>query len=128
MLYQNDEVLAQAVTRQVEERHQLRDQAERELIGFDHAEVGRLLLTAWNLPPIHRELAACHHQYRLSREFPRAALVLALANLLAEPGTAGDDPRVEALRVELDLDSETLLAIFESCREQVAEIRSLILA
>ena len=35
---------------------------ERELFGVDHCEAGRILVTAWNLPPDFAVLSARHHQ------------------------------------------------------------------
>ena len=35
--------------------------AEKELLGIDHAEVGGWLAKSWNLPPKLVELIACHH-------------------------------------------------------------------
>jgi len=65
VIYQQDVTLAAAISRQMGEQHQLRDQAERELLGFDHAEVGALLIEAWGLSPELAELTLCHHQYQL---------------------------------------------------------------
>ena len=126
-MYQEDEMLARAVTRPIEVHHQLRDQAERELVGFDHAEVGGMLLAAWNLPLVHCELASCHHQYQLAREYPREALVLALANLVSTGSPALTDPRIDSMCAELRLDREQFASIVEQGQAQAAEIRGLIL-
>jgi HD-like signal output (HDOD) protein len=63
VIYQQDPTLAGSIARQMEEKHQLRDQAERELLGFDHAEVGALLIEAWGLSDELAELTRCHHQH-----------------------------------------------------------------
>ena len=49
VIYQHDETLANAVSLHMETNHQLGDQAEREIFGLDHAEVGALLVEAWGL-------------------------------------------------------------------------------
>lgn len=125
VIYQKDAVLAGAVKRQIEEQHQLRDQAERELLGFDHAEVGALLIEAWGLSPELCELTRCHHQHQLGRDNPRACLILALANLLAGENT--DDIRIASMTEQLDLDENALAEIAANSAEQCAEIRSIIL-
>jgi putative nucleotidyltransferase with HDIG domain len=40
--------------------HLLHD-AERAILGFDHADLGRELLVLWRLPPPVQEMVACHH-------------------------------------------------------------------
>jgi len=38
------------------------EQAEREVLGIDHAEAGAVLLEFWNLPPHLVEAVRCHHE------------------------------------------------------------------
>lgn len=130
VIYQRDAPLAAAVSRQIEERHQLRDQAERELLGFDHAEVGALLIDAWGLPQELSELTRCHHQYLLAQRNQEAALMLALANLLAEPDPGAEvaaDPRLETMLERLAIDADTLDEIMQNSKQQCAEIKNIIL-
>jgi len=130
VIYQQDEVLADAVKRQIEEQHQLRDQAERELMGFDHAEVGALLIEAWGLSVTLAELTRCHHQYQLARTDPQATMILALANLLTSSDLACDgeyDSRHEFLIGKLELDENNLAEIVETSGQQCAEVKSIVL-
>ncbi len=130
VIYQQDEALADAVKRQIEEQHQLRDQAERELMGFDHAEVGALLIEAWGLSPALSELTRCHHQYQLARTNPQATMILALANLLTSSDLARDgetDSRHEFLIGQLELDENNLTEIVEISEQQCTEVKSIIL-
>ena len=130
VIYQQDEVLADAVKRQIEEQHQLRDQAERELMGFDHAEVGALLIEAWGLSVTLAELTRCHHQYQLARSDPQATMILALANLLTSSDHAREgeyDSRHEFLIGKLELDENNLTEIVETSGQQCAEVKSIIL-
>ncbi|MCP4469304.1 MAG: HDOD domain-containing protein [Gammaproteobacteria bacterium] len=129
-IYQQDEALADAVKRQIEEQHQLRDQAERELMGFDHAEVGALLIEAWGLSQALSELTRCHHQYQLARTNPQATMILALANLLTSSDLARDgetDSRHEFLIGQLELDENNLTEIDEISEQQCTEVKSIIL-
>jgi HD-like signal output (HDOD) protein len=130
VIYQQDEVLADAVNRQIEEQHQLRDQAERELMGFDHAEVGALLIEAWGLSQALGELTRCHHQYQLAQTNQQATMILALANLLTtgDIAQAGEvDIRHEFLIGQLELDENNLAEIVETCAQQCAEVKSIVL-
>lgn len=128
VIYQWDAPLAAAVERQSEERHQLPDQAEREVLGFDHAEVGALLLETWSLPQELAEMARCHHQYQLARgDSHYVVLVLALANALAN-GDAPEDVGPRVLAEALEIGAVALQDMIESRDEQFAELRGILLA
>ena len=127
VIYQWDAALAAAVTRQSEQRHQLRDQAEREVLGFDHAEVGAALLEAWQLPQALGEMTRCHHQYQLARDaYPFEVLVLSLANAFAN-GAVPEDIGPRVLAETLELGSVALRDIIEQRDEQFAELRAILL-
>jgi HD-like signal output (HDOD) protein len=130
VIYQQDPTLAGSIARQMEEKHQLRDQAERELLGFDHAEVGALLIESWGLSAELTELTRCHHQYQLAQDNKPAALMLALANLLADADTAlidASDIRFEAMMSDLGISQDSLEGIIESGEQQCQEVKTIIL-
>ena len=130
VIYQHDATLAAIISRQIEQQHQLRDQAERELLGFDHAEVGALLLEAWGLSAELAELVRCHHQYQLAQDNKGVSLVLALANLMAQGGPAADidsDPRLAAMLGQLEISPDTLGRLVQDSERQCDEVRSIIL-
>jgi putative nucleotidyltransferase with HDIG domain len=56
---------------------------EKELFGFDHAEVGSRLLMRWNLPLNIVAAVLHHHQLDGAESFERLAAVVHLSNLLA---------------------------------------------
>lgn len=130
VIYQHDAILAAAISRQIDEQHQLRDQAEREVLGFDHAEVGALLLEAWDLSAELAELVRCHHQYQLAQDNKTATLMLALANQMAQLGTVPDidsDPRLVAMVEQLEISPDTLGGLIQDSEQQCAEVRNIIL-
>ena len=130
VIYQQNPILAGSIARQMEEKHQLRDQAERELLGFDHAEVGALLIEAWGLSAELAELTRCHHQYQLAQDNKPAGLMLAFANLLADANTAligASDIRLEAMMGSLGTDQDRLAEIIESGEKQCQEVKTIIL-
>ena len=114
VIYQQEASLAAAVARQIDQQHQLRDQAERELMGFDHAEVGALLITAWGLADELSELVRFHHQYQLAEANQSTTQVLALANQLANVDTTlmdGGDIRISGLLEPLAISQDDLVEI-----------------
>ena len=130
VIYQQDASLAGAIARQIEEKHQLRDQAERELLGFDHAEVAALLIEAWGLSKDLGELLRCHHQYQLAQHNQQATLMLALANLMADAGSELDpdsDPRLATMINQLEISRNSLAEIAEIGEQQTAEVKTIIL-
>lgn len=58
-------------------------QAERQAIGFDHADVGGELARQWHLPPMLEECIACHHDVQRAQRYPLETAVVHIANILA---------------------------------------------
>lgn len=68
-------------------------QAEREHLGFDHADTGHALLAEWNLPTSLIDPVAHHHRPSQSVAYPREAAVLHLADIVANAfgfGSSGE--------------------------------------
>lgn len=92
--------------------------AERTVIGFDHGEVGAMLLTRWKFPTAISDPIAVHHQ----REIPEGInandiIMLRIADALApvpSPGGAGGAPTPDIPGNDL-----TFLGIEESDLEEV---------
>lgn len=58
-------------------------QAERQIMGFDHAQVGAELARQWNLPVILEECIAYHHDIGAAQRHPREVALVHIANILA---------------------------------------------
>lgn len=56
---------------------------ERELLGFDHADVGGALARAWQLPQVLQECIGDHHAIERAQHHPRETALVHLANILA---------------------------------------------
>ncbi|MDA8164725.1 MAG: HDOD domain-containing protein [Desulfobacteraceae bacterium] len=56
--------------------------AEREVLGLDHAEAGGWLTRSWNLPDKLAEPVACHHDPRLAKEHQLAAAIIHFSNIM----------------------------------------------
>lgn len=58
-------------------------QAEQQVMGFDHSQVGGELARQWQLPRLLEECIECHHDIRSAQHFPREAALVHIANILA---------------------------------------------
>lgn len=63
---------------------------EREFLGFDHADVGSVLLKEWKLPNTFVEAAAYHHKPLSARNFPLDAAIIHVADSLAQKSIGGN--------------------------------------
>ena len=66
----------------VREKKVSRYTAERDILGLDHAEVGRWLAKKWNLPNKLIEPIACHHDPRLAKDEQLASAVVHFGNIV----------------------------------------------
>ena len=74
--------------------------AERELFGFDHAEVGGALLRRWKIPARVAEPVERHHSSQKAEQYPREASMLHFADIVAHALQIGNSG--ELLVPELD--------------------------
>jgi putative nucleotidyltransferase with HDIG domain len=116
-----------AVRQRVTEGHQAIVEAEHEVFGTDHAEVGACLLKSWQLPDEIVE-AVAHHHHPVYLPHPRLSVIAHLSNCVAH--LAGSAPGWEAyaLRAEgapmeqLHLDFEKLEQVIIAVRESTDRI------
>lgn len=59
-------------------------EAERAVIGFDHAELGAVLMQHWRLPSALCEAVACHHVPARAQGAEREAAIVHLANVVTD--------------------------------------------
>ncbi len=57
-------------------------EAEREVLGFDHAELGGKMLDEWNLPEFHQEVLKFHHNPSLAPNYMIEASIIHVADIL----------------------------------------------
>ncbi|HVO66411.1 MAG TPA: HDOD domain-containing protein [Syntrophales bacterium] len=79
---------------------------EKEIIGFDHSDLGRILVQFWNLPPSLEEVVAYHHSPREARRYPIETAVVHIADIIANAmqfGNSGEQyiPRMDEKAWEL---------------------------
>ncbi|MGV1098442.1 HDOD domain-containing protein [Thiovibrio sp. JS02] len=81
------------ITEMVQSKKISRLEAEREVLGLDHAEVGGWLARSWNLPNKLVEPIATHHDPRLAKDEQLASAIVHFGNVMIRGmgyGHAGD--------------------------------------
>ena len=69
--------------------------AERRILGFDHAQVGSELMKAWSLPVSHEQSTLYHHDPEKAQDFRLEASIVHLANAITGLAEAGCDEIAE---------------------------------
>jgi HD-like signal output (HDOD) protein len=92
---------------------------EKEVIGFDHADLGRALAQLWNLPPGMEEMIACHHFPSEARLYPVEACVVHIADYIAHAMQLGDSG--EQYIPPLDKKMWKLVGIPESALSSISD-------
>jgi HD-like signal output (HDOD) protein len=109
-------------------------QAEREVLGFDHAQVGGLLLRHWRLPALLEECVRYHHAPAEAKGFPAEAAIVHIANVvatLAEINSTDleDVPAIQPQAWKLSgLKEDIVEPAMRECQRQFREARLLFLA
>lgn len=102
-------------------------EAEREVMGSDHAEIGACLLRHWNLPDILTEAVANHHKPPMSPKLELSAVVH-VADMIAHeagsaPGIGGFAVRSEEAVVEkLGLNRRDIEGLIVSAYDSALEV------
>ena len=98
---------------------------EKEILGYDHAEVGALLLTEWKLPEKLVQMVKYHHQPANAGDCMEEACIIARADALVyemkignsgEPGVPELDPRVSEV---IPIPDEEMSSLKEEITVQV---------
>lgn len=64
-------------------------EVEREVLGFDHAQVGSALMASWNFPSVFTEVVGYHHMPALASRFPVEAAAVHAGDVIANGLTIG---------------------------------------
>jgi putative nucleotidyltransferase with HDIG domain len=108
-------------------------QAERQVMGFDHSEVGGELARQWQLPPLLEDCIAHHHGITNATQFPRETALVHLANiiaLMAELDTLDPDDvsPIDPLAWEITgLTEESVEPAVRQAQEEIIEAEKLFL-
>lgn len=106
-------------------------EAEHEVIGCDHAEVGACLLKQWGLPEVLIESVANHHA-PVTKPKPLLSAIIHVADIVAleagiSPGLGSFATRVDEEAVAaLGLDREHIEALILSAYDSLARVEEMI--
>ncbi|HZL43796.1 MAG TPA: HDOD domain-containing protein [Verrucomicrobiae bacterium] len=109
---------------------QSRTEAEREIIGVDHADIGKCLLETWRLPDTIIEAVGNHH-HPVSRPEPKLSCLVHTANCLAHVigsnlGWEAFAERADAGAIEvLDIDQIKLDELVVAAHESMCQVEQL---
>ncbi len=103
--------------------------AEENVLGYTHAEVGRLLARKWNLPPKLINIIAHHHNPGLAGAFSQEAAIVHLSDILCRAlnmGSGGDN-KIPPLNKEgwesLQLELSSIEPVMEKMEREFEDIR-----
>ncbi len=104
------------------------DEVERQHLGYDHTEVGALILNEWKMPQKLIDIVRGHHNFKKIQSGPIELSVVHVANLLVHAmgiGSSGEDippPFEESAWTQLGLDVEILPKLCEEIDRQFLEV------
>lgn len=105
-------------------------EAERELLGTDHAEIGGWLINSWLLPEKLIEPVSCHHDVEKSLAHQTKTAVVHVADVLIKAsgfGFSGDDlvPRIHPVAwTRLNLNEQLLETIIAEVEEKLVATKN----
>jgi putative nucleotidyltransferase with HDIG domain len=103
ILFQQSPESAKSILLRCKESGENLFKVEKEVLGYDHAEVGALLLAEWKLPERLVEMVKYHHQPTNAGDYVEEACIIARGDALVyemkigysgEPGVPELDPKV----------------------------------
>lgn len=107
--------------------------AEQSVFGFDHSDVGALLMEAWNLPEAFAEAARYHHRPNEAHAHPLEAAIIHLADAMAATAHAtgsntGHPPPIESSAWEVTgLSLDITETVITEADRQFIDARAVIL-
>ncbi len=113
------------VIKLVEEKNILIRDAEMEVLGYDHAEVGGIVAGNWNLPQTLIKVIRFHHAPPQANESMRLAAIVHMADIFCRAIDLGNggDRKIPCMHPEawelLDLDKESIKALFTEMEQEV---------
>lgn len=106
--------------------------AEEQVLGYNHAEIGKLLADRWNLPVKLEQVIAHHHQPASAGSFIMEASIVHLADIFCRAlnmGYGGDDkiPSLDKLAWEsLKIKTDSIERIMETMQDEYSDISTFI--
>ncbi|MBW2406815.1 MAG: HDOD domain-containing protein [Deltaproteobacteria bacterium] len=130
MMFQPDEF--SKVVAAISRENILMITAENKILGYSHAEIGKLLAEKWNLPVKLIQITAHHHQPDVAGSFALEAAIVHLADIFCRAlnmGFGGDNkiPPLDRFAWEsLKIKTSAIESIMETMQDEYGDIRSFI--
>ncbi|MDJ0819386.1 MAG: HDOD domain-containing protein [Desulfobacterales bacterium] len=130
MLFLRDEFMR--IVAIVNKQNTLMITAEHQVLGYSHAEIGKLLAGKWNLPVKLEQVIAHHHQPAAAGSFVMEASIVHLADILCRAlnmGYGGDNkmPPLDKFAWEsLRIRTDALESIMETMQDEYRDISTFI--
>lgn len=106
-------------------------EVEKQLLGFDHAELGLELAKLWSLPVDLQEAIGYHHDPEKSENSIQAVYIIHIANSLAvlaelDSIKLSEAPKIKAEALKnIHLSNEELVEVIKQSQTQLIEVQSL---
>jgi putative nucleotidyltransferase with HDIG domain len=97
--------------------------AENEILGYNHAQVGGIMARDWNLPEILAESISFHHQPEKAKENPEVVSIIHIADCICSMVGQGSSANIMADRIKrfaiscINLQSDDVDSIIEKLPE-----------
>jgi len=109
-------------------------QSEREIIGFDHAQVGGRLAEIWQLPKNLVECVMYHHEPERAEDFPDEVLLIYIANKIASQAYEADEDELTEVLAKIPADklekctltNKSVLMAIKEATSQISDVESLL--
>jgi HD-like signal output (HDOD) protein len=101
---------------------------EKEVLGFDHSDLGRMLAQSWNLPPSLEEVLACHHFPQEAKQYPVETGLVHIADYIAHAIQLGDSgeqyipPLDEEVWELVDIPASVLSSTSDQLRHEFEDV------
>ncbi|MFP4379774.1 MAG: HDOD domain-containing protein [Candidatus Sumerlaeia bacterium] len=128
IMYSQVPAISRVTVMEAEDKKLALYQAEREVMGFNHADVANSLLESWNLPISQREAIGYHHRPARASRFPVEAAVIHVSDFFVCSMLVGKswDLYVPTLQVEawdqLGLEESIVPDLMKECDSQVSDL------
>jgi HD-like signal output (HDOD) protein len=102
--------------------------AEQNILGFDHTQVGESLIHNWKLPERLCELVAFHHNPLMAPNFAKEAAILYVAESISESNCLGSSGAMQSQPIDpkviefLEISSEDISSISKKSIQSIEEI------
>lgn len=131
VLYQSVPELAREAINSARFGHEVLHEAEKRIIGFDHGEVGAILIQNWRLPDSLAQVARYHHQPANAEQDAMEVAIVHIADVLVSsvPFGHNGDQHVPPLDQQawqlLNLKPEAMPAILTEVNRQLDDLAML---